>query len=88
MGDAAGLKCIPHIACSSGTGVGFAAALQVIASLSNCPWIEYDAYEDPIGGKLLKNGFSLVDGKVPVPMRPGLGVEIDEGRLQAVRLDR
>jgi D-galactarolactone cycloisomerase len=88
MGDAAGLKCIPHIACSSGTGVGFAAALQVIASLPNCPWIEYDAYEDPIGGKLLKNGFSLVDGKVHVPTGPGLGVEIDEGRLKAVRLDQ
>jgi len=88
MADAAGLRCIPHIACSSGTGVGFAAALQVIASLPNCPWIEYDAYEDPVGAKLLKEGFSLVDGKVHVPMRPGLGLEIDEERLKTLRLDR
>jgi len=88
MADAAGLRCIPHIACSSGTGVGFAAALQVIASLPNCSWIEYDAYEDPVGARLLRDGFPLVDGKVRVPMRPGLGVEIDEGRLKTLRLDR
>lgn len=82
MAEAAGLLCIPHIACSSGTGVSLAVAAQVIASLPNCPWIEYDAYEDPPGGHLIGDVFRLHDGYVQVPDGPGLGVELD---MNAVR---
>ena len=75
MTSAWNLTCIPHIACSSGTGINLAAGLNVILACDS-PLIEYDAY-----GGIGWEGFLvcppvLKDGWVMAPTEPGLGVEL------------
>jgi L-alanine-DL-glutamate epimerase-like enolase superfamily enzyme len=76
MASAWNIACVPHIACSSGIGVGLAAGLQLILSCSNAPLIEYDAYGGPGWDGLLKKPIQLVDGYVSAPEGPGLGIEL------------
>jgi len=77
MALAHGLTCIPHIACSSGTGVGLAANLHLICSVARSPLIEYDPYESRFRRELLTDPFLAKKGCVEVSDRPGLGVELD-----------
>lgn len=63
-------------------GPGFYANLQVAGAISNCPWIEFP-YDPP--AITPENYHSMVteppkidkDGYVPIPDKPGLGVEIN-----------
>jgi len=74
-----GRECIPQF---NGVGIGMAATLQVIGS-TNIPWLEYPYHppaltpeardcmlSEPL--KIDKNGF------IKVPIKPGLGIELDE----------
>jgi D-galactarolactone cycloisomerase len=82
-----GVLTVPHV---WGSGVALAAALHAIATippmpftyspvpLQNQPVIEYDRTHNPLRDELLVENFSLVDGHLPVPQAPGLGIEIDE----------
>ncbi|MBI2909056.1 MAG: mandelate racemase/muconate lactonizing enzyme family protein [Chloroflexi bacterium] len=74
---------IPHHGYS---GIGLAANLQLCGALPNSPWLEYmidppyrtvETYQQLCG--VIKEPL-LIDkeGYVPVPQKPGLGVEIDE----------
>ncbi|WP_089156298.1 mandelate racemase/muconate lactonizing enzyme family protein [Micromonospora sp. NBS 11-29] len=79
MASAWNLKCVPHIGCSSGTGIGIYAGLQVILSCDNAPLIEFDAY-----GGLGWEGFLVDppvvrDGRVWGSEEPGIGVRIADG---------
>lgn len=78
MASAWNISCVPHIACSSGIGVGLAAGLQLILACSNAPLIEYDAYGGPGWEGLLKKPIQLIDGYVSAPEGPGLGIELAE----------
>ncbi len=49
--------------------------------LQNQPVIEYDRTHNPLRDELLVENFSLVDGHLPVPQAPGLGITIDETML-------
>ncbi len=71
--------CVPH---SWVQGPGFYANLQVAGSIRNCPWIEF-SYDPPA---LTPENFHAVlteapkidsEGFVPIPDKPGLGVEIN-----------
>lgn len=74
---------IPH---HGYTGIGLAANLQLCASLPNSPWVEYmldppyrtvEAYQQMWG--IVKDPIIIdKEGYVPVPQKPGLGVELDE----------
>ena len=86
MAEAAGLLFAPH---TWTNGIGFAANLQVAASVSNCPFIEFPY--DPPNFTEAERDFMLTepftidkDGYVHVPQKPGLGVELDEERLKAL----
>jgi L-alanine-DL-glutamate epimerase-like enolase superfamily enzyme len=86
MAEAAGLLFAPH---TWTNGIGLAANLQVAASASNCPFIEYPY--DPPNWTEGDRDFMLTepltidnDGWLHVPDRPGLGVELDEARLAAI----
>lgn len=64
------------------TAVGAAADLQLTASMPNGRYIEY-WYPAPYVSGILKAPFLLRDdGLLPIPDRPGLGIELD---LDAVR---
>ncbi len=86
-----GVAVIPHV---WGSGVALAAALHVLASLPpfphtanpiplmNEPIVEFDRNHNPLRDELLVNQLTLVDGRVPVPQDPGLGIQINTDVLQ------
>ena len=81
LGEAFDLLVLPHIGGLS--AVGIAANLHLAASVSSCNLLEYDLSPwQPLRDEMLKDPiFSMDrirDGLLPVPDRPGLGIEIDE----------
>jgi len=60
------------------TNVLLAANLQFIAATPNAKWLEFAARESPLRWELTHESFDLKDGKVQIPMRPGLGVTLNE----------
>jgi len=79
MASAWNLQCVPHIGCSSGTGIGLAAALQVILSCENAPLIEVDAYGGVGWDGFLNRPLHVTDGYLSATDAPGIGVEIAPG---------
>jgi len=71
--------CVPHAWVQ---GPGFYANLHVAGSVRNCPWIEF-AFDPPV--LTPENFHSIItappgidaEGYVPLPDKPGLGVEIN-----------
>ncbi|MEM7775085.1 MAG: mandelate racemase/muconate lactonizing enzyme family protein [Pseudomonadota bacterium] len=87
MATAFGVRYVPHV---WGTGIGLAAALQLLAVLPNTPpryralepILEFDRSEHPFRQAVLKAPIEHVDGVVAIPDGPGLGIEIDRGALE------
>ena len=80
-------QCIPHAWTS---GPGFVANLHVAASLRNCPYIEY-AFDPPaftvesLQGTIQEPLYIDAEGYVPVPQKPGLGIELNEETIERFR---
>lgn len=74
MASSWNLKLVPHIACSSGTGIGLAAALNVILSCDNAPLVEVDAYGGLGWEGFLTNPLVVKDGFISSNNEPGIGV--------------
>jgi D-galactarolactone cycloisomerase len=82
MASAANLPVIPHV---WGTNVGLAASLQFFATLPHFPerrfpaepFFEYDRSANPLRNGVTAEQFSMQDGYLPIPDRPGLGVTLD-----------
>lgn len=70
------LECVPHIACSSGTGVALAAGLHTILACANAPLVEVDAYGGPGWDGMLVDPLVARDGRLEAHEAPGLGVEL------------
>ena len=70
------IECVPHIACSSGTGVALAAGLHMILACENTPLIEVDAYGGPGWDGMLTEPLTVKDGYVHALDVPGLGVTL------------
>lgn len=88
MAEAHGVSYTPHVACSSGTGVGLAANMHVLATVTNPPYAEYDLYDDiPLQRELLQNPLRAQEGIVRLNEHPDLGVELDENAVKRYRLD-
>ena len=77
--------CAPH---HGGGGLGFVAHLHLCAAIPNCPFVEVfhdtpgmssDAFQWYLAEPLR---LDPADGCMPVPQRPGLGVELDEDKLR------
>ncbi|MFG2056145.1 mandelate racemase/muconate lactonizing enzyme family protein [Micromonospora sp. NPDC048930] len=79
MASAWNLRCVPHIGCSSGTGIGIYAGLQVILSCDNAPFIEFDAYGGLGWEGFLANPPLVTDGRVWASDEPGIGARIADG---------
>tara|TARA_R110001599_G_C12267392_1_gene661013 strand:+ start:3873 stop:5030 length:1158 start_codon:yes stop_codon:yes gene_type:complete len=73
---------IPHV---WGSGIGLAASLQFISSLPPTPlslspvepMLEYDQSSHPFREALIFNAISMADGKVGIPKKPGIGVDVN-----------
>jgi L-alanine-DL-glutamate epimerase-like enolase superfamily enzyme len=66
------------------TGIGIAASAHLAAAIPHCPFIEFlpaDLCDSPLRRELVRDELQLVDGRLPLPTRPGLGIEIDAAAL-------
>ena len=89
MASAWNLKLVPHIGCSSGTGIGLAAGLNVILSCENAPLVEFDAYGGLGWEGFLTNPLNVNDGRLFSNNQPGIGVTLaPTGREQFSLLPR
>jgi D-galactarolactone cycloisomerase len=87
MAAAFGVRCVPHV---WGSGVGLAAALQLIAVLTDNPprhtplpaMLEFDRSEHPFRQAILTAPIEAVAGRVKVPQAPGLGITVDREALR------
>ncbi|MFQ3619430.1 MAG: mandelate racemase/muconate lactonizing enzyme family protein [Spirochaetales bacterium] len=82
---------IPHV---WGSAVALASALQAIASLppfpytalpiplENEPVIEYDRNPNPLRDSLATEPFTMKEGKVLIPEKPGIGITLDLDTLK------
>jgi len=80
--EARGVRVIPH--CWS-TDILVAATLQVIATLRECPYLEFNVMDNPLRTQLMKEPIRPVDGIVPISDKPGLGIELDEATIAKCR---
>ena len=81
---------IPHVWAS---GIGLAASLQFLATLPPAPlalhpiepMLEYDQSSHPFRQDLIFGAITMQDGKVQIPDRPGIGVEINREIIERYR---
>ena len=87
MASAWNIECVPHIACSSGTGIGLAAGLHLILSCTNAPLIEFDAYRGLGWEGFLTQPLEVENGYVAALDAPGLGIELAPDALERFGID-
>ena len=66
------------------TGIGIAASAHLSAATAHCPLIEFlpaHLSESVLRRELTIDELSLVDGKIPLPTKPGLGIELNPDAL-------
>ena len=90
LAESYGVPAIPHV---WGSGVALTAALHALAALAPCPHtanpvvlqnepvVEYDRNHNPLRDDLLSVPIRVVNGRLPVPQGPGLGIGIREDVL-------
>jgi len=83
----------PHV---WGSAVSVAAAVHLLASLPGYPHsdnqpypqlLEYDVGTNPLRDELLIEPLHAIEGHVPVPDKPGLGIELDPEVVRRYRVD-
>jgi L-alanine-DL-glutamate epimerase-like enolase superfamily enzyme len=82
MASAWNIECVPHIACSSGTGIGLAAGLHLVLACANAPLVEFDAYRGLGWDGFLEQPLEIEDGLVAALDAPGLGIELASGAVE------
>jgi D-galactarolactone cycloisomerase len=90
LAQAHGVQVNPHV---WGSAIAQAASLQLIAAVpvlhhslfAQEPVLEYDRSSHPFRQQLITRPIGLVDGWVPIPAGPGLGVEVDRAVLEHYR---
>ena len=90
LATARGVRVVPHV---WGSAVALATAIQGIAiippipythvshPLVNDPALEYDQSPNPLRQEISDQQFALVDGHLPIPQSPGLGLTVDENAV-------
>lgn len=79
MAHEANRPCVPH---AFRTGVLVAACLHLIAAIPNSLFLEFSVTESALRRELLTEPFRVIDGKVAVPGKPGLGIEINQATVK------
>lgn len=72
-----GGRVVPHV---WKTGISIAAAVHLAAVTPHCPFVEFlpvDLSSSSLRRELTSGEPELVDGRIPLPDEPGLGIEID-----------
>jgi L-alanine-DL-glutamate epimerase-like enolase superfamily enzyme len=72
------------------TGIGVAASAHLAAASSNCAFIEYlpsGVAFSPLRRELVQDELRLENGRIPLPQKPGLGIELNEEALEKFLVD-
>ena len=84
--QAYGLPVIPHVFSSA---VSTIANMHLIASLPNAGLLEFDQNPNPLRTELFEEHIApSSDGTVGLPLRPGLGVTLNQSTVDRYRIDR
>ena len=75
--------CVPHAWL---TDLLKAASLHLNAYLMNSLYLEFNVSTASVLNKLCRNRIEMVDGYIPVPTGPGLGVDVDEAMVATFRV--
>jgi L-alanine-DL-glutamate epimerase-like enolase superfamily enzyme len=73
------------------TGIGIAASAHLSAATAHCPYIEFlpaPLSESALRRELVIDELKMIDGQIPLPQKPGLGIELNPEALQKYRVDR
>ncbi|HUQ92497.1 MAG TPA: mandelate racemase/muconate lactonizing enzyme family protein [Bryobacteraceae bacterium] len=73
------------------TGIGIAASAHLSAATAHCPYIEFlpaPLSEAPLRRELVMEELRLVGGVVPLPLKPGLGVELNLEAIERYGVSR
>jgi len=76
-----GLRVVPHL---WKTGISIAAAAHLAGVTPHCDYIEFlpaELSESGLRKDLTRDEIHMVDGVIPLPTEPGLGVELDRDAL-------
>ena len=82
MAESRGLTIVPHL---WKTGISIAAAAHLAVTTPNCAFIEFlpgQLCESALRKHLVSEELRMVNGTVPLPVKPGLGVELDREALE------
>jgi L-alanine-DL-glutamate epimerase-like enolase superfamily enzyme len=82
-----GVTVVPHL---WKTGISIAAAAHLAAATAHCPFIEFlpaELCESGLRKHLTIDELAMAEGAIPLPARPGLGVDIDRDALARFRAD-
>lgn len=77
------IDCVPHAWL---TDLLKAASLHLNAYLMNSLYLEFNVSSASLLNHLCKGRIEMVDGMIPVPEGPGLGVEVDESMVEKFRV--
>jgi L-alanine-DL-glutamate epimerase-like enolase superfamily enzyme len=67
------------------SGIGIAASAHLCAAAACCPYIEFlpaELSESALRRELVADELRMVDGSIPLPQRPGLGIELNREALR------
>ncbi|MDR2391734.1 MAG: mandelate racemase/muconate lactonizing enzyme family protein [Planctomycetota bacterium] len=78
-----GMEVIPHF---SAAAVSLAANLHWAAMVPNCSWIELTQDANPLRDELAREPIRCEKGRLLLPDRPGLGVELDDNVVKKYRV--
>ncbi|MCY4147195.1 MAG: mandelate racemase/muconate lactonizing enzyme family protein [Chloroflexi bacterium] len=70
------------------TGIGIAASAHLGFATACCPFIEYlpaHLSESALRDELVADELQMIDGEIPLPQKPGLGIEINREALEKYR---
>ena len=72
------------------SGIGIAASAHLAAATAICPLIEFlpaNLSESVLRRDLVADELRMVDGVIPLPQRPGLGIELNRDALENYRVE-
>jgi L-alanine-DL-glutamate epimerase-like enolase superfamily enzyme len=81
------LRVVPHL---WKTGISIAAAVHLAAVTPHCDYIEFLPAEltlSPLRRELTSSDLQMVDGVIPLPTEPGLGIELNREALTCYAAD-
>ena len=81
-----GVLVVPHCWKSA---IGIAASAHLSATSTACPYIEFlprELADSQLRKDLVLNELKVLNGQIPLPESPGLGIEIDENKLLEYRV--